>query len=103
MYKDLFADWVKSPTQTNLVHFTCGITAGILASIVTNPADVVKTRMQLYPNKFPNILSAAIYIHQTHGVFGYFQGMVPRMLRRTLMAAMAWTIYERVTRTMGLK
>ena len=27
---------------------------------------------------------------------GFFSGMVPRVMRRTLMASMAWTVYEQV-------
>jgi solute carrier family 25 protein 38 len=84
-------------------HFTCGITAGILASVVTQPADVLKTKMQLYPNKFKGLWSVVVYVHGKYGAQGYFKGMVPRMLRRTLMAAMAWTVYERVSKSIGLK
>ncbi len=29
------------------LHFGCGLAAGVLASLVTQPADVVKTRLQL--------------------------------------------------------
>uniref|UniRef100_A0A2A4J1V6 Mitochondrial glycine transporter n=1 Tax=Heliothis virescens TaxID=7102 RepID=A0A2A4J1V6_HELVI len=96
-------EWMQSPTAASAVHFSCGILAGIAASLATNPADVLKTNMQLYPDKFPNAFSAAVYVHQTYGVRGYFKGAVPRMLRRTLMAAMAWTVFEEVTRSIGLK
>lgn len=85
------------------INFTCGVTAGILASIVTQPADVVKTKMQLYPHKFNGVWSVVIYVHSKYGMKGYFKGMVPRMLRRTLMAAMAWTVYEQITKGVGLK
>ena len=34
------------------VNFSCGIFAGVLASLVTQPADVIKTHMQLSPVKF---------------------------------------------------
>ncbi len=34
------------------VNFSCGVGAGFLASLVTHPADVVKTRMQLRPKEF---------------------------------------------------
>lgn len=96
-------EWMQSPSAASAIHFTCGIVAGIAASLATNPADVLKTNMQLYPDKFPNAFSAAVYVHQTYGVKGYFKGAVPRMLRRTLMAAMAWTVFEEVTRSIGLK
>ncbi|XP_077286598.1 mitochondrial glycine transporter B-like isoform X2 [Arctopsyche grandis] len=96
-------EWLQSPTQASALHFSCGVASGVLASVATNPADVIKTRMQLFPDRFPSVLSAAIYVQQTHGMTGYLSGIVPRMLRRTLMAAMAWTVYEEITRSMGLK
>jgi hypothetical protein len=40
---------------------------------------------------------------QNHGLRGFFHGSVPRALRRTLMAAMAWTVYEEMMARMGLK
>ncbi len=33
-------------------NFACGVGAGFLASLVTHPADVIKTRMQLRPEEF---------------------------------------------------
>ncbi|XP_059048583.1 mitochondrial glycine transporter B-like isoform X1 [Achroia grisella] len=96
-------EWMQSPSAASVIHFSCGIVAGIAASLATNPADVLKTKMQLYPEKFPNAFSAALYVHQNYGFKGYFKGAVPRMLRRTLMAAMAWTVFEEITRSIGLK
>ncbi|KAJ8971622.1 hypothetical protein NQ314_000605 [Rhamnusium bicolor] len=95
-------DMLNSP-YASPIHFTCGVTAGILASIVTQPADVLKTKMQLYPNQFRGLWSVAVYVHSKYGIQGYFKGMVPRMLRRTLMAAMAWTVYEQISQAVGLK
>ncbi|RXG73679.1 Solute carrier family 25 member 38, partial [Armadillidium vulgare] len=78
------------------MHFSCGVTAGILASGVTQPFDVLKTKMQLYPDKFNNVYQVIVYVRKKYGPKGYFKGLVPRMIRRTLMAAMAWTVYEQV-------
>jgi solute carrier family 25, member 38 len=77
--------------------------AGLLASAVTQPADVIKTKMQLYPDKYRNVMAVMSHIQRKHGMQGYFKGLVPRMLRRTLMAAMAWTVYEQMMRGMGIK
>lgn len=74
----------------------CGIFAGILASAITHPADVVKTKMQLYPHEFNSAYNGFIFIYEKNGLKGFFRGMVPRMLRRTLMTTMAWTVYEQV-------
>lgn len=96
------AELLNSPMSAP-IHFSCGVVAGLLASLVTQPADVIKTKMQLYPDRYSNILAVVIHIHKKHGVPGYFTGLVPRMLRRTLMAAMAWTVYEQIMRTIGVK
>lgn len=101
--KELVPAHLLNSGYASPLHFTCGITAGILASVVTQPADVLKTKMQLYPSKFNGLWSVIVYVHGKYGVRGYFKGMVPRMLRRTLMAAMAWTVYERLTKSIGLK
>lgn len=36
-------------------------------------------------------------ILQSDGLRGFFRGLVPRLIRRTLMAAMSWTVYEEVS------
>jgi len=93
---------LKSDLQAP-IHFSCGVVAGILASIVTQPADVVKTKMQLYPQLYPDFKSVLVHVNKKYGPKGFFKGLVPRMLRRTLVAAMAWTLYEQATRAVGLK
>lgn len=40
---------------------------------------------------------------QEHGLQGFLRGAVPRALRRTMMAAMAWTVYEQMMARFGLK
>lgn len=55
---------MSTPAAASMIHFSCGIVAGIAASLATNPADVLKTKMQLYPDKFPNAFSAAMYVNQ---------------------------------------
>ena len=42
----------------------CKVVAGGLASIVTQPADVVKTQMQIHRNKFQNVFQATKYVYK---------------------------------------
>ncbi|XP_033121495.1 mitochondrial glycine transporter A-like [Anneissia japonica] len=88
---------------TPTLNFASGIIAGVLASTVTQPADVVKTRMQLYPEKYKTISVTIRKIMAEEGAKAMYTGLVPRCLRRTLMAAMAWTVYEQVMSTFGQK
>jgi len=93
------APWLPVPTT----HFLCGIWAGCLASVVTQPPDVVKTHMQLYPKTHRKVWRTIRFVYRENGATGFFRGLVPRTMRRTLMAATAWTVYEQLMSWLGLK
>ncbi|XP_061557410.1 mitochondrial glycine transporter A-like isoform X1 [Phycodurus eques] len=84
-----------------LANFSCGILAGVSASLVTQPADVVKTLVQVNPQL--RTTDAVKYIYAEHGFQGFLRGAVPRCLRRTMISAMAWTVYEQMMAYIGLK
>ncbi|XP_071508692.1 mitochondrial glycine transporter B-like [Diadema antillarum] len=92
-----------SSQMTAPVHFSCGIVAGVLASAVTQPFDVVKTSMQLKPAQYQSFLPTVRQIVMRSGVRGMFTGMVPRCLRRALMAALTWTVYEEMKVKLNLR
>ncbi|XP_018616919.1 mitochondrial glycine transporter B isoform X2 [Scleropages formosus] len=94
---------VTSSAYAPLVNFSCGVLAGVMASLVTQPADVVKTHIQVSPHLYRRTRDAIHFIYTEQGLRGFFRGAVPRSLRRTLMAAMAWTVYEQLMARMGLK
>ncbi|XP_078126035.1 mitochondrial glycine transporter A-like [Sander vitreus] len=92
---------VRSSASAPLANFSCGVVAGVLASLITQPADVVKTHVQVNPQLRTAV--AIQYIYKEHRLQGFFRGAVPRALRRTMMAAMAWTVYEQMMTSIGLK
>ena len=47
-----------------IIHFSCGIVSGTLASLVTQPADVIKTNMQLFPERHSSAVKAVKHIYQ---------------------------------------
>ena len=77
-------------------HFQCGIIAGVLSCIVTQPADVVKTQMQLNPSRYEGTIHCVLTILQGNGVSGLVRGMLPRCLRKTLISALSWTLFEEI-------
>jgi len=89
--------------QPSSVHFLCGMMAGVLASLVTQPADVIKTELQLTRGQGGRVLTTAADILHKQGLSGFTTGFVPRALRRTMMAALAWTVYEKMIKSIGLK
>ncbi|PSS11363.1 Mitoferrin like [Actinidia chinensis var. chinensis] len=83
-----------------LVHLTAGGAAGALASAVTTPLDVVKTRLQCQgvcgADKFSNgsIHIALRQIVAKEGPQALLQGLKPRVLFHTPAAAICWSTYE---------
>lgn len=59
--------------------------------------------MQLYPKRFPTSVETVIMILKNKGPQGLFAGLVPRMMRRTLVASMTWTVFEHMMKNLGLK
>lgn len=87
----------------DLGHFVCGLGAGSAASAITHPADVIKTKMQISSGKALSLPATVRMVYSAHGSQGFWRGLTPRLLRRTMMAALAWTVYENVMRNVGLK
>ncbi|XP_063327389.1 mitochondrial glycine transporter A-like [Pelmatolapia mariae] len=92
---------ISTSPAAPVANFSCGVLAGVLASLITQPADVVKTHVQVNPQL--KTTEAIRYIYMEYGLQGFFRGAVPRSLRRTMMAAMAWTVYEQMMARIGLK
>jgi len=99
---------VTSGPWSDLATFGCGLVSGLMASVATQPADVIKTRVQLSGAVAgcnvgactgSGVGQAILVIYQEGGSKAFFYGLAPRVLRRTCMAAMAWTVYERVSKT----
>ncbi|GAB6023029.1 hypothetical protein CHUAL_007123 [Chamberlinius hualienensis] len=103
--KRLPANWISEGNSvlSSASYFGCGVISGILASVITHPADVVKTRMQLFPAEFDRFTTALLHIYKVNGLTGYFRGLLPRLIRRTLVTAMTWTIYEEIMKKIGVK
>ncbi|KKZ60759.1 solute carrier family 25 member 38 [[Emmonsia] crescens] len=76
------------------VNFVSGALAAGLATGITNPFDVVKTRLQLMPNKYRNMVHAVRLILHEDGVRSLFRGLGLRMGRKAISSALAWTVYE---------
>lgn len=100
-------EFPQAPTYG--VHFTSGVVAGVLATSVVHPADVVKTRMQLSimdkgTHGELKSMKNSLTLRQTvekilseEGWRGFKKGIAPRVLKRTLSTAVTWTIYEQLS------
>lgn len=78
------------------LNFSYGMLSGLVASVITNPLDVLKTKIQV--DESGKNISMKYVVRATllkdNGFLRFFDGLVPRCLRRTLIAATTWTFYE---------
>ncbi|KAI4214543.1 MAG: hypothetical protein LQ351_002960 [Letrouitia transgressa] len=79
-------------------NFVSGVLAAGLATAITNPFDVVKTRLQLMPSKYGNMVKASRQLIKEDGYRSLFDGLGLRMGRKVMSSALAWTLYEELIR-----
>ncbi len=76
------------------INFLSGVLAAGLATAITNPFDAVKTRLQLMPENYGNMIKASQRMIREEGFKSFFNGLGLRMGRKAISSALAWTIYE---------
>ncbi|KAJ1668834.1 hypothetical protein IW140_000100 [Coemansia sp. RSA 1813] len=80
------------------VTMVAGVLAGLSASYLTQPFDLVKTRMQLRPAEYPTVLHSFAKILREESFVGFFRGISLRVLRKGIQASLVFTLYEWVVR-----
>ncbi|EPT05528.1 hypothetical protein FOMPIDRAFT_1044854 [Fomitopsis schrenkii] len=86
-----------SSAQSGLVHGLSAASAGALATLVTHPLDVVKTKMQVRTDeKYSSLVRSILTIQRERGLLGFFDGAFLRLSRKPLNSAIAWATYEAV-------
>ncbi|KAG1044718.1 hypothetical protein G6F43_011418 [Rhizopus delemar] len=91
-----YADSHQKPIANALVNLGSGVAAGMAATCTTQPFDMLKTRMQLKPVIYKNLLQSAKKVYLEEGIMGFFDGISVRLIRKPLNSAISWTIYEEV-------
>ncbi|KAL1883871.1 hypothetical protein VTK73DRAFT_7659 [Phialemonium thermophilum] len=80
------------------INFASGISAAAVCSAISNPFDAVKTRIQLQPGQYRNMVHAARRMFTEEGFRSFLDGLALRMTRKALSSALAWTVYEEMIR-----
>lgn len=88
---------MKGSTSAS-INFGSGVLAAGLATAITNPFDAIKTRIQLRPKEYLNMVHAGKKIVREDGVKALFDGLGLRMGRKAISSALAWTLYEELIR-----
>ncbi|KAK4039790.1 hypothetical protein C8A01DRAFT_36241 [Parachaetomium inaequale] len=80
------------------INFSSGVFSGVVCSVISNPFDAVKTRIQLQPGQYRNMVQGARRMVGEEGVRALWDGLALRMSRKAVSSALAWTVYEELIR-----
>ena len=80
------------------VNFCSGILAACFAPTITHPFDVIKTRLQLMPNRYRVMILAGPQMIREDGLRSLFNGLGLRIARKAMSSALTWTLYEELIR-----
>ena len=79
----------------------CGALAGAVATLATNPMDVLKTRIMTGGASSGRLLAAASSMLSAEGPGAFFAGLLPRLLHKTPAAGLFWLLFETFKRLLG--
>ncbi|KAJ2722131.1 hypothetical protein GGI07_003516 [Coemansia sp. Benny D115] len=97
------------------VHFAASFIAGLVATTVCSPADVIKSRtMAATPGslhssattaaaaavqKPPSLWKTCSYIYRTEGLAAFFKGWLPSYIRLCPQLVITFVIYEKLRKS----
>jgi len=107
-YEYLRDNWIKKRPRAAWRDMVVGGIAGGIGSYVTNPLDVIKTRLQTgycvsSGATSSRILECAMQTWTEEGVNGFLKGSVPRLIHKVPANALFFVFYEFIRSIMGLE
>lgn len=97
-YDEIKCQLIKTTIfKDNLVtHFTASCSAGVIATCITMPLDVLKTRlMNAKPGQYSGILDCARDIAKV-GPSGFFKGFTPAFVRLGPHTVLTFIFFEQL-------
>ncbi|XP_014220424.1 mitochondrial dicarboxylate carrier [Trichogramma pretiosum] len=88
-------------TDNYVTHFVASLLAGAIATTMTQPLDVLKTRaMNAKPGEFKNMMQLILYTAKM-GPLGFFKGYVPAFVRLAPQTILTFLFLENLRLNFG--
>jgi len=79
-----------------ITHFTASFIAGTIATAVTQPTDVMKTRMMnSAPGQYKNVFHC-FFVTAKLGPMGFYKGFIPAWIRLSPQTILTWIFLEQL-------
>ncbi|XP_046747279.1 mitochondrial dicarboxylate carrier [Diprion similis] len=88
-------------TDSPTTHFLSSLSAGAIATTLTQPLDVLKTRaMNAKPGEFKNMIDLILYTAKL-GPLGFFKGYIPAFVRLAPQTILTFVFLEQLRTNFG--
>ncbi|KAL6750152.1 mitochondrial carrier domain-containing protein [Haematococcus lacustris] len=84
-------------------HFTSSMIAGLVTTTITNPLDVIKTRMFVSGGRYKGALECASHVLKTEGPIGFMKGWSASYARLGPHTVIMFLTAERLRKYAGLQ
>jgi len=85
----------SSHKEATIIHAMSAASASGIATLLTHPFDVVKTKLQVRSeDRYRSLLRTMSTIWKQRGLNGYFDGVSLRLSRKVFSSAIGWAVYE---------
>ncbi|KAL0949092.1 hypothetical protein HGRIS_009183 [Hohenbuehelia grisea] len=86
---------ISTSAQSSVLHSVAAASASALATAITHPFDVIKTKIQVRSEaRYNGLLRTAHTIWAQRGAVGFLDGLSLRMARKVGSSAIGWAVYE---------
>lgn len=88
--------------RSKIGYLFSGTVAGIVATTFTHPFELCRTKLQSqrvdFSRKIKNslILSILFDVYERYGYRGFLKGLLPRMLKKTIVNSLTFVLYEAI-------
>lgn len=90
------------PEKSVFTHFTASLLSGVTATVLTQPFDVMKTRLMSNRSEYRSVLHCALEIFKESPVLGFFKGFVPSFIRLAPHTILMFVFKEQLTLNFGV-
>lgn len=78
------------------LHLICGFMAGFVATIVSSPFDVVKTRLMSSPDAYKGVVNCFSRTLKEEGPLAFYKGFIPNVTRIGSWACICFVSMEQI-------
>lgn len=101
--KNFYLGHFQNEDPSVLIVLICGITSNISGQLLSYPLALVRTRLQAIDDKKIGFNVIRKQIYNNYGLFGFYRGFIPNLIKVAPANAITYIVYERIRQLLNVK